>query len=60
MWERYVEWEKSIPNRFGPDVAAELADYNVHHLLYDATPEEIQRLLDGEEVERSNTPDGDS
>jgi hypothetical protein len=60
MWERYVEWEKSIPNRFDPDLAAELSDYNVHHLLYDATPEEIQRLFDGEDLERSNTLDGDS
>lgn len=49
LWRRYVEWEKSIPERFDPDKSRPGSDYNLHHSIVEATPEEIDRLLSPEE-----------
>lgn len=45
-WNRYVQWEESLPNRFDLAMAEELDDYNLHHTIYEATPDELLRFLE--------------
>lgn len=58
LWSRYVEWEKSIPDRFDPEKSKPGSDYNLHHNIIEATAEEIGRLLDPDRAS-GDLPDKD-
>lgn len=50
-WKRFVEWQKTLPDRFDRDLAAAHSDYSEHHLIHDATAEEVRQLLEGKHLE---------
>lgn len=44
-WKRYAEWEASLPERFDAAKSTPGSDYNLHHLIVEATAEEVGKLL---------------
>ena len=51
-WERAMEWEKTLPNRFHPEKSKPGSDYNLHHNIVEATAEEIGRLVAMREADK--------
>jgi hypothetical protein len=44
-WERLKKSEETLPERFDPEKSKPGSDYNLHHNIVEATPEEFWRLI---------------